>query len=272
MNTITDFSKLLAAVTALGVDPKDCLLELEEGIEISSAAEFVSAPNGFYDVLATGHIVRVLIHLAAGDHARCHRDPWKWHRYHVAPCTASVQPDRRNRSFKTRRKDGRFTYYLHDSWGDEYRQQDRVAGRGLKICGFCRKKLINLGLGEEEGDPDLPRLLEGSLPQRLHHQSFRYDLDGISGFSQEDWVAIVRFVKARFAGFCAQCGGDFSKHSQHLQAHYVEASTLPGVLGRVKVLCVGCHALQKGHERLRLSPELAEFRRLRPEHRIFAGG
>jgi hypothetical protein len=115
-------------------------------------------------------------------------------------------------------------------------------------------------------------LLEGSLPQRLHHQSFRYDLDGISGFSQEDWVAIVRFVKARFAGFCAQCGGDFSKHSQHLQAHYVEASTLPGVLGRVKVLCVGCHALQKGHERLRLSPELAEFRRLRPEHRIFAGG
>lgn len=267
MNPIPDYSRLLQAVRHLGIDPGDCLVELERGVEIDSAADYIPAPGGFFDLLPTGHIVRVLVHLAAGDHARCVDDPQRWHRYHVAPCPASVQPSRRDRSFKTRRSDGRFTYFLNDFYDQEYKPAHREAGRALVLCGHCRNKLWHLALVNEDGEPDLPALLDGQLARRLYPDPFRHDLDRVTGFAAEDWRAIARHAKSRSGGFCSRCGERFPVH--HLHAHFEETPHLPATLGRLSVLCAGCHLMQRGHERLRQAPELVAFRRDHPEHPAF---
>lgn len=272
MTAITDFAMLRRSVEALGITVGDHLLRLAQGVEITSQTEFVAAPNGFYDVLPTGHIVRVLVHLAHGGHTRCHDDPEGWHRYHAAPCTASARPSRRNRSFKTRRTDGRFTYYLHDLHGREYRPEARERGRPLKLCGHCRNKLGHLGLALAGDDPDLPRLLGGDLPRRLHHERFTHDHDRITGFPEADWKAIAAYAKSRCAGCCSRCGLRLGERSPHLHAHYVESLEPDGCLGRVVPLCIGCHSMRNGHRRIRMTPEFARFRREHPDHPALRSG
>jgi hypothetical protein len=270
MSTFPDFSKLLAAVAALGVDLDDCLASLDSGIEVTSEEEYVAAPNGFYDVLPTGHIVRLIIHLGQGDHSRCHDDPERWHRYHTGRCAAYGPPSRQLKFFKTRRSDGQFTYFLHDYYNREYRPEERVKGRRLQLCGNCRNKLGSLGLLDEHGNPELSELFSGTLTRRLHRESIRHDHDRISGFPPADWRAIAHYVKNRAAGHCARCSRNLRAVPRFLHAHYREGDSHPAVLGRVTALCAGCHALEKGHELLRqmvrFDASFSHFRTAFPDH------
>lgn len=270
MNSIVDFSKLLAAVAALGVDLADWIASLDTGIEVISEEEYVAAPNGFYDVLATGHIVRLILHLGYGDHSRCHDDPDRWHKYHTSRCAAYGPPTRHLKFIKTRRSDGRFTYFLHDYCDREFRPEERIKGRALRICGHCRNKLNQLSLLNDHGDPDLAELFSGTLTRRLHQEGFRHDHDRILGFSEDDWRAISRYVKTRAAWHCARCARDLRAIPKFLHAHYREGASHPGVLGRVTALCAGCHALEKDHESLRQMVrdafQFRDFRETFPDH------
>jgi hypothetical protein len=270
MSLFPDFSKLLAAVAALGADLDDCLSSLDAGIEITSEAEYVAAPNGFYDVLATGHIVRLIIHLGQGDNARCYDDPERWHRYHTSRCAAYGPPSRQLKFFKTRRADGLFTYFIHDLYEREYRPADRINGRALGLCGHCRNKLSQLGLLDKHGQPKLEELFSGTLTRRLYQDAIHMDHDRISGFPEGDWSAIARYVKNRAIGHCSRCSRDLRPLPKHLHAHYAEDASHPAVLGRVTALCAGCHAGEKGHQTLRLkvrkSSEFLDFREAFPDH------
>lgn len=270
MSKITDFSKLLTVIANLGVDLKDHLGKLEGGLPVESEGEFVAAPNGFYDILPTGQVVRLILHLGQGEASRCHDNPEAWHRFHMSRCAAYNAPNRHLRFFKTRRSDGRFTYFLYDHYGQEYRPEDRLRGRPLQICGHCRNKLIQLGLLGEYDQPNLSELLSGALTRRLFYERFKHDYDRISGFPMDDWIAIAKFAKHRNAYYCGRCGTDFSKLRLFLHAHYQEEDTHNDVLGRVHVLCAGCHALEKRHETLlqmvRSSNLFIDFRKAFPNH------
>lgn len=275
MSAFPDFSKLLAAVAAMGADLDDCLSSLHAGVPVTSEEEYVAAPNGFYDVLPSGHIVRLIIHLGQGDNAHCHDDPERWHRFHTGRCTAYGPPSRQLRFFKTRRADGRFTYFLYDFYDQEYRPEERIKGRALRLCGHCRNKLGKLSLLDERGEPDLDELFSGTLTRRLHRETIHLDHDRISGFPEEDWKAIARYVKSRAVGHCSRCARDMRPLPKNLHAHYTEDASRPAVLGRVTALCAGCHAQEKGHEllrqKVRVSAEFLDFRKTFPDHPALIG-
>lgn len=260
----TDFSSLLNAVRDLGLTPGDLLKDLVQGIEVTSETQYVAAPNGFYDVLQSGHVVRVLIHIGLGESARCHDEPQRWHRYHIAKCAAYGPPSRQLKTFKTRRADGQFSYYLYDTWGEEYRPQQREKGRALLLCGNCRHKLGSLALYDADEDLDLGSFLQGALARRLFPTPFRYNQDRIVGFPVDDWDAIARYTKERAAWHCARCGGDYRKAAQFLHAHFVETPLTPEALGQITILCAGCHALEPDHHHLQAS--IPEFRARFPAH------
>ena len=270
MSTFPDFTRLLGAVASLGVDLADCLSDLAEGVVVSSELDYVAAPNGFYDVLPTGDIVRLIIHISQGGPERCHEDPERWHRYHTARCAAYGPPSRQLKHFKTRRSDGRFTYFLHDLWEREYRPEDRIKGRPLVLCRNCLGKLDHLALLNEDGEPDLEGLLSGDLPRRLHTEPVVHDHDRIFGFPEADWRCIALHAKNRAAWHCAHCAGDFRSARRFLHAHYREAGAGRATLGKVSALCAGCHALEEGHEilrmRVRTAPEFAGFRESHSSH------
>lgn len=274
MSSFPDFSRLQAAVRELGVNLDDCLARLIEGVEVSSEQEYVAAPDGFYDVLPTGDIVRLLIHIGQGGPERCHDQPETWHRFHTARCAAYGPPSRQLKQVKTRRQDGRFTYFLYDTWEQEYDAGHRTRGRALLLCGHCRNKLSNLGLLDEAGTPDLSAILAGDLPRRLHLNPVRFDGDRIFGFPEDDWHCIASHVKNRASWHCTRCSADMRLHRNFLHAHYLPSDGRGGGLGRVMALCAGCHALQKQHEallgRVRLGPEFAAFRSAFPDHRCFS--
>lgn len=260
----TDFSSLLNAVKELGIDPRDLLKALDQGVEVTSEAHYVAAPNGFYDVLSSGHIARVLLHIGVGEPARCHDDPQRWHRYHISKCAAYGPPSRQLKSFKTRRADGRFSYFIYDTWGDEYMPQHRENGRKLLICGNCRNKLNHLALDNPDGDLELSSFLQGSLARRLFPNPFRYDHDRVSGFPLEDWDAIARYTKERASWHCARCGWDHRNTPKFLHAHFVETPGIPEAIGQIQVLCVGCHALEPNHSHIH--PAIPAFKERFPDH------
>jgi hypothetical protein len=260
----TDFSSLLNAVKELGIDPRDLLKALDQGVEVTSEAHYVAAPNGFYDVLSSGHIARVLLHIGVGEPARCHDDPQRWHRYHISKCAAYGPPSRQLKSFKTRRADGRFSYFIYDTWGDEYMPQHRENGRKLLICGNCRNKLNHLALDNPDGDLELSSFLQGSLARRLFPNPFRYDHDRVIGFPLEDWDAIARYTKERASWHCARCGWDHRNTPKFLHAHFVETPGIPEAIGQIQVLCVGCHALEPNHSHIH--PAIPAFKERFPDH------
>ena len=273
MNLKTDFKRLVDAVAALGIDVSEYLHALEVGVETTSEAEYVAAPDGFYDVLPTGDIVRLLIHISQGGHTRCYDDPARWHRYHTAKCTAYGPPSRQLKQFKTRRSDGKFTYFIYDLWNKEYGAYERMSGRSLKICGHCLAKLDNLALLDEDGQPDLQALLSGELSRRLHLDPIAHDYDRIYGFTAEDWHRIAHHVKNRASWHCMRCAIDLRCTKRFLHAHYRPSIGQSGLLGRVVPLCAGCHALEKGHEALRFKvrsgSEFSEFHSEHASHKVF---
>ncbi len=274
MSKIPDYMRLVDAVASLGIDVSEYLHKLVNGIETDTDADYVAAPDGFYDVLPTGDIVRLLIHISQGDHSRCHDDPSRWHRFHTAKCAAYGPPSRQLKQFKTRRCDGKFTYSIFDSWGDEYEPEDRKTGRSLILCGHCQSKLANLALLDENGHPDLVALLAGDLARRLHLEPITHDHDRIYGFTGEDWTRIAHHVKNKASWHCARCARDLRSMKRFLHAHYQPAGDREGVLGRVLPLCAGCHALEKSHGSLRLNlrsaREFEEFRKKHAAHPAFA--
>lgn len=267
MTMFTDFSSLLTAVKNLGIDPRDQILELNQGIEVTSEAQYVAAPHGFYDVLPSGYIARIMLHIGVGEPGRCHDEPYRWHRYHLAKCAAYGPPSRQLKSFKTRRADGRFSYYLYDNWGNEYKPHHREAGRPLLLCGNCRNKLGSVALDNPDEEIDLESLLQGALARRLFPTPFRYDQDRIIGFHPEDWRAIAFYAKERAAWHCSRCGGNYGRARKFLHAHFVETPRIPEAIGRVTILCAGCHALEPGHSHV--LPAIPEFRQCFPDHSSF---
>ena len=266
--------RLVDAVNALGIDVIECLQNLYDGIEISSEADYVAAPDGFYDVLPTGDIVRLIIHISQGDHTRCHDEPSRWHRFHTSKCAAYGPPSRQLKQFKTRRSDGRFTYTIYNSWGEEYDIDARLAGRPLMICGHCYSKLGNLSLLDDEGRPNLRALLAGDLTRRLHLEQIVHDHDRITGFTGEDWSRIAEHVKNKAAWHCSRCAIDLRNMKRFLHAHFKSSRELDGLLGRVVPLCAGCHGLEKDHGplrfRVRSSDEFLQFRKKFKNHLVFA--
>ena len=270
MSAFPDFSKLRQTVAALGVDLSDCLAELANGALASSELDYVAAPHGFYDVLPTGDIVRLIIHISHGDHSRCCNDPERWHRYHTSRCSGYGPPSRQLKHFKTRRTDGRFTYFLHDFGDNEYRPEDRIKGRPLILCRNCLAKLDHLALLDENGKPNLDELLSGDLAHRLHTEPVVYDHDRIFGIPDVDWHCIALHIKNRAAWHCARCAGDFRYTKKFLHAHYRPGAGGRASLGRVVALCAGCHALEQGHDilrmKLRSASEFVGFRENYPNH------
>jgi hypothetical protein len=250
MSSFPDFSRLQLAIQNLGISLEDCISRLDAGIEITSDSEYVSAPDGFYDLQPTGDILRIIIHIGQGGADRCSEDPEKWHRYHTAQCAAYGPPSRHLKQIKTRRNDGFFNYKIYDSTYREYDSVSSIKGRPLLVCGHCQKKLANLDLLDINGTPDLKTIFAGDIAHRLHRNPVYCDGDIIFGFPEQDWESIAGFVKQKALWHCSRCSADMRCAKKFLHAHYSNTDGRLGSLGRVLALCAGCHALQKGHDKL----------------------
>lgn len=192
-------------------------------------------------------------------------------RFHFADCTTLIEQRKKNgfsRYVETHRVDGMFDVdYVGSSFGVKKGRQVKA----LKVCQNCLMQLNYHGFGSS-GTPSPAERLDAV--ENFNVEEF-FRTFSISLFTENavpigqaksnnypsNWSSISKQTRQKAGWCCAQCQVDLShsNYQKFLDVHHIDRQKYNNEPSNLKVLCIVCHSLQPGHERMKNTPRYNSF-------------
>ncbi|WP_288384274.1 hypothetical protein [uncultured Acinetobacter sp.] len=239
------------------------LIQPEEIVikELSKSDVKISKSNLLYKEYPDGRKDLVLMHI----YSFSEYEP----RFHFANCRTLVDQRKKkgfNRYVETHRTDGLFDVdYVGSTLGMRKGKQSIP----LKVCQNCLLQISYKGftlnsdrqLAIETFDVEeffrnyiVSLFTENAVPVS-QAQSNKYP---------SNWSFLSKETRKKANWTCSRCQIDLShnNHRQYLDVHHIDRQKFNNSQSNLQVLCVACHALQPGHERMKTSPRYFCFQTL----------
>lgn len=229
---------------------------------LSKSEVKVTKSNLLYKEYPDGRRDLVLMHIFTySDH-----EP----KFHFADCRTLVD-QRNNNGFKryveTQRTDGLFDV---DYNGSLIGMEKGKQVKRLKVCQNCLLCVNYKGFGianinktqivEEFDVEEFFRTYTVSL---FSENAIPYYLAKSNQYPS-NWSSLSKEMRKKAGWECSQCEINLSHPNYHkfLDVHHIDRQKFNNVPSNLKVLCIKCHALQPGHERMRVSDRYNSFQLL----------
>ncbi|WP_151777823.1 HNH endonuclease [Acinetobacter brisouii] len=223
----------------------------------------ISKSNLLYKEYPDGRRDLVLIHIFSfSDY-----EP----KFHFANCKTLVD-QRKNKGFnryvETHRVDGLFDVdYVGSSIGIKKGKQVKE----LKVCQNCLLCINYKGFGSHNvsSPADKAKAVEEfNIEEFFRTYIVSLFIERAIPFYQAqsnkypiNWPSISKQTRIKANWQCSLCQIDLSHPNYHqfLDVHHIDRQKFNNTENNLQVLCIGCHSLQPGHERMRGSPRYNSF-------------
>lgn len=229
--------------------------------ELSKSEVKVTKSNLLYKEHPDGRRDLVLVHIFSFSEY----EP----KFHFADCKTLIDQRRKkgfSRYVETHRTDGLFDVdYVGSSTGIKKGRQ----AKKLNVCQNCLACVNYKGITNSSSSLDKAQAVENFDVEEF------FRLYSVSLFSERpihfsqaqsnkyphNWSHISKETRKKAGWKCSQCEVDLSHPNYHqfLDVHHIDRHKFNNVPSNLQVLCVKCHALQSGHERMKGSPRYMSF-------------
>lgn len=234
--------------------------------ELSKSDVKISESNLLYKEYPDGRKDLILMHIFSfSDY-----EP----KFHFANCSTLVDQRKKkgfSRYVETHRADGLFDVdYVGSSIGIRRGRQVRE----LKVCQNCLLRVNYKGFGSYGAHLQIDKMLaveNFDVEEFFRTYIVSLFIDNAVPINQaqsnkypSNWRSISKETRKRARWQCSQCTIDLSHHNhqQFLDVHHIDRQKFNNVSNNLQVLCVACHSLQPGHERMKASPRYQSFHAL----------
>jgi hypothetical protein len=198
-----------------------------------------------------------------------HGDREREPRYHVCNCTTHKEMNERGRFDRyvvAAEVNGNFRLNIITNGNT------RSERRHLAVCQNCLSELAFDGF-----NPQMPRRIRQQIvknfmpdrffvayPRSLHTKKPTYD-SGTAPLNNyaEDLPDISARVRQEAGWKCEKCLRILDKLRKYLDVHHIDGNRADNRRSNLKVLCISCHAHERGHSHLRNDPRFLEYLTLR---------
>lgn len=171
-------------------------------------------------------------------------------KFHVANCS-TLQDMKRKDEFKKykfeTRRDGKFCVSFPG-------HPDQIVECELHVCKNCLTELNYKNFVDRRSEQN--KIRDSFNLEEFYRESGVYTLD---------WPQVSRRCRALAGWKCELCG-DFLGHEkmrQFLHVHHKNRQKDDNTEENLQVLCIRCHADQDYHDRLKVSQDYAEYRKIK---------
>lgn len=229
--------------------------------ELSESEVKISKSNLLYKEYPNGQKDLVLMHIFS------FRDYEP--KFHFANCKTLIEQRKKNgfnRYVETHRTDGMFNV---DYTGSSLGMKQGKQAMKLKVCQNCLLQVNYKGFNlqsdkqmaietfdvEEFFRTYIVSLFTENAIHISQAQSNRYP---------SNWSSLSKEIRKKAGWQCSQCQIDLShiSHRKYLDVHHIDRQKFNNTSSNLQVLCIGCHALQPGHEHMKSSPRYSCFQAL----------
>ena len=258
---VTDFSKTIKI--------REQIKQFEtEGLDTDLSDVFPTNNGELVTVLPDGSIRKTVIHIVDISNRRQLKGiplqdltPEQLPKFHIYECEKIKEMREKNKGHKYKTSGGK---------GDppfiiirEINGKAEKCYLKLHICGYCLN-LYNkqFKTNETKQTFDLKEYME----KPIIHDGFKdipLDICTIPNTYPKIWSEISKKRKEQESWCCQSCGGDFSKKEcrEFLHTHHINAEKNDTRFRNLKVLCIGCHAEEPGHEHIKDDKQYKKFKR-----------
>ena len=277
MKQFTDFSKLRKAIKSIGVDNFEgkLLKKLKLGKLEGNTHDMENLVLGAYGIyhLEKGTLAKVILHITdkakrwLGQNALelLHNEQYDapnlvndLHKYHFTQCTTIESMFRRGnkkRYYMAQRVDGTFCYSIIDDNRVVYKSENQT----LYVCRNCLDTLSSLTVKNYQVGSFKPQEIFDAPVSPLIGTGFDLECHAVPNIYTRDWREIAQKAKEQVNWQCEQCALNLSEGRRYLHCHHIDSNRVNNRSSNLRVLCVGCHANEPGHQHIKNSADYQNF-------------
>ncbi len=198
-------------------------------------------------------------------------DSGREYKYHISNCRTLQEMRKKNRYYRyvaSTRTDGKFIVnYI--GYNNEIVEKEKLTE--IHVCRGCLRNL------NYKGYADAPGWKKNEIYENFSLEEFfkmygansnNFDvIPAQTDISAQEYVypadkILYKKIKLQHGYTCEKCGRKFSAFPEFLSIHHIDGNITNNNPDNLKVLCLGCHAEEPGHHRMKNSQEYQKFKRL----------
>ena len=232
--------------------------------KLSKSEVKVTKSNLLYKEYPDGRRDLVLMHIFSFNE----HEP----KFHFADCRTLIDQRKKNgfsRYVETQRADGLFDV---DYVGSSTQMKKGRQVQRLKVCQNCLLCINYKGVGISSAKVNKAQVVEEFDVEEFFrtYMVSLFSENAIPFYQAQsnqyptNWSSLSKETRKKVGWKCSQCTVDLSNpnYRKFLDVHHIDRQKFNNVPSNLLVLCIKCHALQPGHERMRVSPRYNSFQML----------